>query len=307
MDGVVNFFLDPANWNGTTGIPNRLFEHLVISGLAFVVASLIAIPTGLYIGHTNRASGVAINFANVGRAIPSYAMMVIPLPLTLALAPVLGYDPTLGLAFLPILLAMIFLAVPPLLLATYSGCAPWTRARRGGPRHGLDRRQILTRIELPLSSSIIVGGFRTATLQVIATATIGAILAGGGLGRFIFDGLNQGLAGRASIYAGAILVAGLAIFIDYLLSLRPAPAHTPRRCAPNAPRPRGELGAGVRSTAGSRELGAPTHFATGAVDLPRATPDLAVKVRSRCRKTAAWMRRKAACGHPACWRSHSQL
>ena len=220
MDGVVNFFLDPANWNGTTGIPNRLFEHLVICALAVLIASLIAIPTGLYIGHTNRASGVAINFANVGRAIPSYAMMVIPLPLTLALAPVLGYDPTLGLAFLPILLAMIFLAVPPLLLATYSGLRSvddeLVEAGRG---MGLTERQILTRIELPLSSSIIVGGFRTATLQVIATATIGAILAGGGLGRFIFDGLNQGLAGRASIYAGAILVAGLAIFVDYLLSL----------------------------------------------------------------------------------------
>ena len=220
MDGVANFFLDPANWTGTTGIPNRLFEHLVICGLAVLIAALIAIPTGLYIGHTNRASGVAINFANVGRAIPSYAMMVIPLPLTLALAPVLGYDPTLGLAFLPILLAMIFLAIPPLLLATYSGLRSvddeLVEAGRG---MGLTERQILTRIELPLSSSIVVGGFRTATLQVIATSTIGAILAGGGLGRFIFDGLNQGLAGRASIYAGAILVAGLAIFVDYLLSL----------------------------------------------------------------------------------------
>ena len=84
MDGVLDFFLDPANWTGTTGIPNRLFEHLVICALAVFIAALIAIPTGLYIGHTNRASGVAINFANVGRAIPSYAMMVIPLPLTLA-------------------------------------------------------------------------------------------------------------------------------------------------------------------------------------------------------------------------------
>ena len=84
---------------------------------------------------------------------------------------------------------------------------------------GLRERQILDRLELPIASSIIVGGFRTATLQVIATATIGAILAGGGLGRFIFDGLNQGVAGRASIFAGAILVAGLALIVDFLLSL----------------------------------------------------------------------------------------
>jgi osmoprotectant transport system permease protein len=84
---------------------------------------------------------------------------------------------------------------------------------------GLRERQILGRIEIPIASSIIVGGFRTATLQVIATATIGAILGGGGLGRFIFDGLNQGLAGRTSIYAGAIMVAGLAIGVDALLAL----------------------------------------------------------------------------------------
>jgi osmoprotectant transport system permease protein len=80
-------------------------------------------------------------------------------------------------------------------------------------------RQILRSTELPLASPVIIGGFRTATLSVIATATIGAILAGGGLGRFIFDGLNQGLAGRASIYAGAILVTVLAVAVDLVLAL----------------------------------------------------------------------------------------
>jgi osmoprotectant transport system permease protein len=220
MEGVPGFFLDPANWSGTTGIPNRLIEHLEICFVAVLVAALIAVPVGLYIGHTNRGSGFAINFANVGRAIPSYAMMVIPLPLALTLAPILGYDPTFGLNTLPILIAMIFLAIPPLLLATYSGLrAVDDELVEAGRGMGMRERQILTRIELPISSSIIVGGFRTATLQVIATATIGAILAGGGLGRFIFDGLNQGVAGRTSIYAGAILVASLALIVDFLLSL----------------------------------------------------------------------------------------
>ena len=121
MDGIVNFFLDQANWTGTTGIPNRLLEHVMICAAAVFFASLVAIPVGLYIGHTNRGSSLAINTANVGRAIPSYAMMVIPLPLTLLLAPVLGYDPTFGLNTLPILIAMTFLAIPPLLLSTYSG------------------------------------------------------------------------------------------------------------------------------------------------------------------------------------------
>ena len=184
-------------------------------------------------------------------------MMVIPLPFTLALAPILGYDPTFGLNFLPIFLAMTFLAIPPLLVSTYAGLRSVDRDLiEAGRGMGLRERQILGRIELPLASSIIVGGFRTATLQVIATATIGAILSGGGLGRFwdqfvegaVDDGLNQGLAGRASIYAGAILVAALAIGVDAVLALvqrrltprglrkpRGARAYVPNQAAEVAP------------------------------------------------------------------------
>ncbi len=220
MSDVIAFFLDPANWQGTNGIPNRLLEHLVISGAGILAATVIALPIGLYVGHTGRGAGIAINLANIGRAIPSYAMMVIPLPFTLLLAPVIGYPPDFGLRFLPIFLAMTFLAIPPLLVSTYAGLRSVDRELiEAGRGMGLRERQILARIEVPLASSIIVGGFRTATLQVIATATIGAILAGGGLGRFIFDGLSQGQSGYPSIYAGAILVSGLAIVIDGILSV----------------------------------------------------------------------------------------
>ena len=220
MDKIITFFTDPAQWTGDTGIPNRLFEHLYISGSSVLLALLIAVPIGLYIGHTNRGSGVAINLANIGRAIPSYAMMVIPLPLTLTLAPILGYEAGFGLTFLPIFIAMTFLAIPPLLVSTYAGLRSVDRDLiEAGRGMGLSERQILARIEIPLASSILVGGLRTATLQVIATATIGAILGGGGLGRIIFDGLNQGLPGRPAIYAGAILVASLAIGVDALLAL----------------------------------------------------------------------------------------
>ena len=220
MDKIVAFFTDPAQWTGDTGIPNRLFEHLYISGSSVLLALLIAIPIGLYIGHTNRGSGLAINLANIGRAIPSYAMMVIPVPLTLTLAPILGYDSGFGLTFLPIFIAMTALAIPPLLVSTYAGLRSVDRDLiEAGRGMGLSERQILARIEIPLASAILVGGLRTATLQVIATATIGAILGGGGLGRFIFDGLSQGEAGYPSIYGGAILVSGLAIGVDALLAL----------------------------------------------------------------------------------------
>ena len=220
MDDIVKFFLDPANWTGQTGIPNRLFEHLVISGIAIAVATLVRLPLGLYIGHTGRGANLAINLANIGRAVPSYAILVMVLPVTLALAPVLGYAPALGLNPLPILISMTLLAIPPILVNAYAGLRSVDRelieAARG---MGMRERQILRSTELPLASPVIIGGFRTATLSVIATATIGAILAGGGLGRFIFDGLNQGLAGRASIYAGAILVTVLAVSVDLVLAL----------------------------------------------------------------------------------------
>ncbi len=220
MGEIVDFFLNPANWAGQTGIPNRLFEHLVISGIAIFVATLVGLPLGLYIGHTGRGANLAINLANIGRAVPSYAILVMVLPVTLALAPVLGYPPALGLNPLPILISMTLLAIPPILVNAYAGLRSVDRelieAARG---MGMRERQILRSTELPLASPVIIGGFRTATLSVIATATIGAILSGGGLGRFIFDGLNQGLAGRASIYAGAILVTVLAVVVDLALAL----------------------------------------------------------------------------------------
>src|SRR6476646_9286889 len=121
MGDIIAFFTDPTHWEGTSGIPNRMLEHLQISGLSILLATLIAVPIGLYVGHTNRGSGLAINLANIGRAVPSYAMMVIPLPITLTLAPILGYEAGFGLTFLPIFLAMTFLAIPPLLVSTYAG------------------------------------------------------------------------------------------------------------------------------------------------------------------------------------------
>ena len=217
MEQLVAFLTDVANWQAETGIPNRLVEHITIALLAVGVASAIALPLGLYIGHTGRLQLLGINLANIGRAVPAYALMVMLLPVMLGLAPVLGYDPRLGLRFLPIFLAMTLLAIPPILVATYAGLAGVdhgvTESSRG---MGMSERQVLAHVELPLATPVIVGGFRIALLQVIATATIGAYLAGGGLGRFIIDGVarrNDGM-----LYAGVLLVAVLAIGTDLLLS-----------------------------------------------------------------------------------------
>ncbi len=220
MDGVLAWFSDPANWTGPTGIPTRLIEHLQISLLAVAAATAIGLPIGLYIGHTGRFANLAINLANIGRAVPSYALMVAILPLSLTLAPTIGYDPSLGLTFLPIFLAMTLLAIPPILVGAYAGLREVDRDLiEAGRGMGMRELQILRRIEVPIASPIIIGGFRTATLQVIATATIGAILSYGGLGRFIVDGIARGTAGSDMLFAGAILVTALALIVDGILAI----------------------------------------------------------------------------------------
>jgi osmoprotectant transport system permease protein len=217
MEQLIEFLVDAANWQGEQGIPNRIIEHLAICFLAVLVAALIALPLGFYIGHTGKLQLLGINIANMGRAIPSYAVMVMLLPVMLALAPVLGYDPRLGLRFFPIFLAMVLLAIPPILVAAYAGLQEVDRDLTESSRGmGLTERQILTQVELPLALPVLVGGFRVALLQVIATATIGAYLSGGGLGRYIIDGIARRDDGM--LYGGVLLVAVLAISTDVLLT-----------------------------------------------------------------------------------------
>jgi osmoprotectant transport system permease protein len=218
MGGILGWFADPANWTGAQSVPVRLLEHVEIAFAAVAIATLIGLPIGLYIGHTGRYATFAINLANIGRAVPSYALMAAILPLSLALAPTLGYSPKVGLSIIPILLAMILLAIPPILVNAYAGLRGVDRDLvESGRGMGMTERQILVRLELPLAMPIIIGGLRTATLQVIATATIGAILSYGGLGRFIIDGLAR--SEPEQIFAGAILVALLALGVDAVLSL----------------------------------------------------------------------------------------
>ncbi|HYO44961.1 MAG TPA: ABC transporter permease [Candidatus Limnocylindrales bacterium] len=214
MNETITWLADPATWQGQTGVPSRIVEHLAISVVSVVVATLIALPIGLWIGHTGRYANAAINLANVGRAVPSYAVIVIILPISLALVP------QLGLNVIPTFLAMVLLAIPPILVNAYAGLREVDRdlveAARG---MGLKERQILSDIEVPLAAPVIVGGFRTAVLNVIATATIGAVLGFGGLGRFILDGRLKGVTGTGELIGGAIVVAVLAVGVDLLLAV----------------------------------------------------------------------------------------
>ena len=214
MNETLTWLTDAASWQGETGIPWRLVEHLAMCGVSILVATLIALPIGLWIGHTGRGANLAINLANIGRAVPSYAVIVIILPISLQ------FSTQYGLNVIPTFLAMVVLAVPPILVNTYAGLREVDRdlvEAAGGM--GLTDWEILVEVEVPLAAPVIVGGFRTAVLNVIATATIGAVLGFGGLGRFILDGRLKGIQGTGELIGGAILVAALAVGVDLLLAL----------------------------------------------------------------------------------------
>jgi osmoprotectant transport system permease protein len=198
----LGWLADPLHWQGPDGIPVRVLQHLVFSVSSVVVAAAIAVPVGLLSGHTGRGGFFAVNVANIGRALPSLALLAILLPLALQLR--------LGAAFWPTFVALVLLAIPPILTNTYAGVREVDRELvEAGRGMGLSESQVLARLEWPVALPVIVGGLRTAAVQVVATATLGAFISGGGLGRYIIDGFaNNDL---ARVFAGAVLVAALAV------------------------------------------------------------------------------------------------
>jgi osmoprotectant transport system permease protein len=206
---VVAWFTDAAHWHGTTGIPNRVFEHVQLSGLAIVCAALIALPAGALLGHLRRGGLFAISVVNIGRAIPSFAIVAIALPIAIRLG--------LGFGFWPTWLAVFFLALPPIFTNTYTairGADPdAVSAARG---MGLRERDVLLGVELPLGAPLMIAATRVAAVQVVATAPLGALVGWGGLGRFIIDGLA--VRDFPQVFAGALLVAGLAVITELAFS-----------------------------------------------------------------------------------------
>lgn len=201
---MIDWLLDPVHWDGPNGIPARLLEHVEISVASILIAALIALPIGLWIGHTGRAATLAVNLANLGRAIPSLAAIGIVAPITQAI------DPAAGFTIYPTLIAMVILAVPPILVNTYAGVAEVDRELVDSARGmGLRERQILTGLEIPIALPVIVGGLRSASVQVVATATLGSIFGFGGLGRYLVDGVAQNDDGQ--LFGGVVLVALLAL------------------------------------------------------------------------------------------------
>lgn len=202
FEELVTWLTDPVNWSGFSGVPIRVLEHLRISAISLAAAVAVALPLGLYIGHTRRGEVVAVSIANLGRAIPSFAILALAFPVSLQLG--------LGLSDWPAIAALFLLGIPPILTNSYVAIrgvdADTLEAARG---MGMSGREVLRSIEVPLGAPLIVAGLRISAVQIVATATLGALVAGGGLGRFIVDGFAQRNDGMT--LAGALLVAVLAI------------------------------------------------------------------------------------------------
>lgn len=205
INQVIAWFSDPQHWTGSTGVPNRLLEHLQYSVIALVIAILIAVPAGAVIGHTGRGGTVVVGLANGLRALPEFGVLVLMVTL-------------IGIGLVPVTIALVLLAIPPLLAGTYAGVRNVDRSVVDAARGmGMRESQILFKVEFPNSLPLLIGGLRNAALQIIATAAIAAFVSLGGLGRYLVDGL--GVRDYPQMAAGAVLVAALALIVEALLAI----------------------------------------------------------------------------------------
>lgn len=197
---------DPYNWTRTDGIIDLGLQHLRISAIAVLAAMAVGIPAGALLGHTGHGGGFVVALSNVSRAIPTLALLTV-----FAVTPI-GFGPKATT------IALALFALPPVLTNTYVGFRGVDRDVVEASRAmGMSERQVVLRAELPLAAPLLMTGVRTAAVQVVATATLAALVAGGGLGRIITLGFRQQDYG--AVLAGAILVAVLAVTTEVVLAV----------------------------------------------------------------------------------------
>ena len=202
---AVNWILDPANWVGINAIPLRLSQHLVFTLVTLLIASAIAIPLGFLIGHTGRGRGLAVTTSGGLRAIPTLGLLTL-VALWVGIGVVAPY------------VALTVLAIPPILAGAYTGFEAIDRRTIDAARAvGMSELQIVRKVEIPLGLPLLIGGLRSATLQVIATATLAAYVADLGLGRYLFAGLKT--RDYAEMLGGSILVILLALVLEGIFAL----------------------------------------------------------------------------------------
>lgn len=200
----LGWLFDPAHWAGSQGIAARLVEHLGYTALTLLIAIVTAVPLGAWIGHSGSGGGLVVGLGNALRALPTLGLLVL-------------LSIPFGLSFTGPLIALVVLAVPAVLAGTYAGVRNVDPAVVDAAKGmGMRGRAILFQVELPNALPLIIGGIRSAVLQVVATATVAAYVGLGGLGRLIFDGLAT--RDFPQMIAGSVLVAVLAIIADLMLA-----------------------------------------------------------------------------------------
>ena len=210
MTELVQWLSDPVNWQGPAGVPMRVIQHMGYSIGATVLATAIALPLALWLGHTGRGGTVAINVANIGRAVPTFGI-------------ILAAFVAFGFNLIPVYAALVLMAIPPILTNGYVGIREVDAdVREAAAGMGMTGREVLLRVELPMALPLIMTGIRTSAVQVVATATLAAYIGLGGLGRYIIDGLAQGGArspgaARSMLLVGAATVAILSILTELAL------------------------------------------------------------------------------------------
>ena len=210
---LIRWFGDPLNWQGNESIPFRVLEHLSYSVVSLLIAAAIAIPLGLWIGHTGRGGVLVAGLANAFRAIPTFGLLIAAVILLSGIFP----GPSNLAYVVPAIVALVVLAVPPILAATYAGVQGVDpSARDAAYGMGMTGGQVLLRVESPNAMPLIMSGLRSAMLQVISTATLAAYAGLNGLGRYIFDG--QANRDFPMMLGGALLVGVLAIVAELALA-----------------------------------------------------------------------------------------
>ncbi|BAU84227.1 ABC transporter permease [Streptomyces laurentii] len=191
-----------AHWTGEDGVGHRLAEHLYVSGAALLLASAVALPLGLWLGHLGRGGTLAVNISNAGRAVPVFAVLALFM-----------VSPLRNAGYLPTVIALVLFAIPPLLTHAYVGVREVDRAVVEAARGmGMSGGQLFRAVELPLARPMLMTGLRSAAVQVVATATLAAMVGLGGLGRIITAGFNT--YDTPQVVAGAVLVAALALLVE---------------------------------------------------------------------------------------------
>ncbi|WP_079169955.1 ABC transporter permease [Mangrovactinospora gilvigrisea] len=205
---TAQWFADPSHWSGTDGVWHRFGEHLWLTAVCLVISCALALPVALVLGHLGRGGALAANIANAGRAVPTFAVLVL-----LFISPLGNSGNTL-----PTVIALVLFAIPPILTNAYVGMREVDPdAREAARGMGMTGGQLLWRVELPLAAPLVMTGIRTGAVQLIATATLAALPGGGGLGRIITAGFA--LRDTAQVVAGAVLVALLALAVEVVFAI----------------------------------------------------------------------------------------